>query len=539
MAAQKTEKGHVESNSSLRFLYKETPQLQIRAFMSRLQHFKRGVATGYLTLGANLLFTLGSVPLSLHYLSAEEFALWALIVQIAGYLALVDFGMNVSVQRILADHKDDPAGGIYGSILKTGQLVFIAQGLVLVGAAWLLRGVLADALRIGGENREQFATLLSLQCGLLAIGGWSKILSAPFWCHQRYDVLNNAGTVSFIVNYLGLWLSYRAGLGLKSFLVGNAAALVLITVWHGVAGWRLGLFPSPGAWGRLDGRIFRELASFGRDIFFMSLGAQLLSASQVIIVSRTLGLEAAAVWAICTKSFTLAQQVTGKLFEFSTGGFVEMIVRKETHRLGKRFHDIVVLTASVSVLVAVIGATANGAFIDLWTRGRISWLSLNDTLMAAMLVVYAVARCYSGLVGLTKDLKVLRYIYFLEGLSFFLAAWWSAPRWGFSGIIVTGLAATICWSGLYGFRQVGHVLSLRPQDSLGWFLPPIKLLLLLAPTAYLVGLFTISLPSGPRFFVQCAVLGLVGVLALLWVGVPSALREEMQQHWRGRRNPPR
>jgi len=83
--------------------------------MSRLKHFGHSLISGYILLGANVLYTLASVRLALDHLSVKEFGLWALTSQVAGYIAFIDMGMSNSVSRILMDHKDDRAGGNYGS----------------------------------------------------------------------------------------------------------------------------------------------------------------------------------------------------------------------------------------------------------------------------------------------------------------------------------------------------------------------------------------------------------------------------------------
>lgn len=75
--------------------------------MSRLKKFTHSLLSGYVALGANIFYTLASVPLVLHYLGKAEFGLWALVLQLSGYIALVDLGMAGSVSRILIDHKDD------------------------------------------------------------------------------------------------------------------------------------------------------------------------------------------------------------------------------------------------------------------------------------------------------------------------------------------------------------------------------------------------------------------------------------------------
>jgi len=67
--------------------------------MSRLKNFSRNVTTSYLQLGVNVIYSLVSVPLILHWLSKSEFGLWMLLVQLMSYIALVDLGMNSALAR--------------------------------------------------------------------------------------------------------------------------------------------------------------------------------------------------------------------------------------------------------------------------------------------------------------------------------------------------------------------------------------------------------------------------------------------------------
>src|ERR1043166_4200526 len=106
--------------------------------MSRFKRFTRSLLSGYLQLVANIVYTLASVPLALHFLSKPEFGLWALVTQIAGYLALLDFGLSGSASRILIDHKDDKHREEYGSTLQTGALVGFSQALVIFGVGVLI-----------------------------------------------------------------------------------------------------------------------------------------------------------------------------------------------------------------------------------------------------------------------------------------------------------------------------------------------------------------------------------------------------------------
>src|SRR5208282_1117622 len=106
--------------------------------MSRFKRFAHSLVSGYMQLGVNSLFTLASVPLALHYLDKEEFGLWALTSQIAGYIALIDLGLTAAASRILIDYKDHQKHGEYGGVIQTGAWVGLSQAALIFLVGTLL-----------------------------------------------------------------------------------------------------------------------------------------------------------------------------------------------------------------------------------------------------------------------------------------------------------------------------------------------------------------------------------------------------------------
>src|SRR5207302_309193 len=139
------------------------------------------------------------------------------------------------------------------------------------------------------------------------------------------------------------------------------------------------------AWGRASWDVFKEVFAFGGELFLLNVGGQLLNASQVLILTRTLGLGAAAVWTIATKVFPLAFQLVSRILDFSSSAFGEMVVRGEREKLQRRFRDVFLLTASGAVFVGTGVAACNQSFIAAWTKGKIIWGAQNDLLLGLLL----------------------------------------------------------------------------------------------------------------------------------------------------------
>lgn len=506
--------------------------------MSRVKRFAISLVSGYLLLGTNVLFTLAQVPLALHYLSKNEFGLWALTTQITGYLLMLDLGMSGSLVRSLLDHKDDQSNGVYGSIIQTGAVVVLIQGAgILVGGMalgfcvpWLFPDVEPELIKV-------FQVLVVGQCLLSGIFFVGRISASILQAHQRFDVSNYSSMVTLILNFAVQWAAFHAGMKLYGMLVASGISYICGMMFNFAGVSRLQLLPVKGQWGRPSYGRFKELFRFGNDLFLLTLGLQLLNASQVVIISRTLGLTAAATWIVATRTFLLALQAVSRIFDFSAGALGEMIVRMERANLIRRYRDVILLTATAGVFICVLMTLCNSSFLSVWTsmsgKPPISWNLHNDALMAALVMINSMTRCHINLAIFAKEIRAMRWIYFLEGASFVLVSFYVAPYFGVSGIIATAILAEIAWIGIYGFRWSSRYLGVPVGEMLtGWLRPAFTYLLLMSLVAALTGWLTSQLPVLARLLVNAGVIGTSG-LTLCWrFGLSAGLRQELGGRFR-------
>jgi O-antigen/teichoic acid export membrane protein len=496
--------------------------------MSRRKRFFSSLGSGYGALLANIIYTGLSVPLALHYLGPALFGLWALVAQIGGYLALLDFGVNSAIARILVDHKDDLNGGRYGSLLKSAVLVFATQGVIALAIGIIGSPVLANLAGIANASRPEFSLLMVAQCAVLAIGFLTKPFSLTLWSHQRADVINYANIGSLLVSAVTLWLGFVAGLGIIAFPVSQFAGWVVnasVTVTMSRA---LGLLPQKECWGRVNSQTFGEIFSFSRDVFVLGLALQIINASQVIMVSRFLGLEAAATWSICTKVFQFAQQIVYRLFDFSDAAFSEMVVRREIERFKQRYASMVTLTASAAVLFAILGIAANAGLVRFWTSGRTSWNFTCDIGAAIFLVVSSVNRTYAHIVILLKDISAYRFVSLLEAGLVIGGGSFLAPRLGFVGIFMVSIFSSILCSGLYGAYRTAKFLQLPPiQITAGWLARPMAFGLVFAAVSLIPSRWFLNSHVFWIFAVAAATTGAVGIVIFYLIGLQRPLRSEL------------
>ena len=499
--------------------------------MSRIKNYASSVITGYLNLGANILYSLASVPLALHYLTREEFGLWALVTQLAWYLMLIDTGMSNATGRHLIDHKDDRASGTYGSVLKTGLTVLGVQGAILwlavVAAAPLVSAVFKLPFHLG----PTFEHLLILQAAISALSLPARGVGQVLVAHARIDLINLANSGSFVANFAVTWLAFAAGAKLSSLIYGAAAGFAVTAVLQVLFAWRHGLFPRAGEWGRATWAQFSGIFTFGLNLFVITLGTNLMLTTQTMIITRCLGLEVAATWSVGTKAFTLIVQLVGKLYEPVAPILSEMWVRGELTRIIVRTRDVLVLCLLVAVFCGCGLALANAEFVELWTRGRIVWHWSFDLLLAVWLCDLIANRVLSLPVLVSKELGLLGFAYLAEGACFVGLGLWLVPRTGLGGLIILSLACSAVSGGYLLFRN--HRYShgqIRFWDRAVWIMP-ISMAAGLVAVSIGTALATGQLATLPRLISRVAVLGSAGAAGAVFAGRRFGIFQRLGNRW--------
>jgi O-antigen/teichoic acid export membrane protein len=272
--------------------------------------------------------------------------------------------------------------------------------------------------------------------------------------------------------------------------------------------------------------------SYGRDLLLIGLGLQLLNASQAIIITASLGLEAAGLWAVATKAFQLVLQFVQRIFDYTGSAFGEMIVRQEIDTLSRRFRDVLALTAGVAVFACVSVAVANAPFVTMLSHGKYSWEWRNDALVAILIFCNSVSRCYVGLSGYAKQLGRMRWVYLLEGICFVIAASIAVRSFGISGIIAAAIISNLAWSGWYGLRWTGGYLHLPARHIIDWLLPALRYMVFMTAFGVILWRLALHLPAQLRFVVSSIGMLIAGLPMLWFVGFGSGLRAEILAAYR-------
>ena len=479
-------------------------------------------------LAATALYSLASVPLALHYLDKSRFGLWVLMGTMANFLNLIDVGMTGASARLLIDYKDDPNGRGYGGMICTGWIVSSIQGMIVFVLGLLAAEYFAKIMLIPHELQSEFIRLIHWQCGALGLIFSVRIFGLILSSHQRMDLINYFSILGLLVNFLAQWAFFHCGVGVLSLSFGVLAGGLICIPIQAFACISLNLFPKKGHWGGASWHLFYQLFGYGKDLFLVAVGTQLIMASQGILITRLLGLDAAALWGVGTRLFNLLNQVIWKVSDMSGAAFAEMISRGESVLLRYRYRTLAVTTFSLSGWVAVSFASCNSIFVSLWTHQKIIWATSNDYLLAVWMIISAVVHAHNVFILLTKQIGFMRYVYFLEGITFVILCLITAPRGGIHAVIISSIICSTLFSGIYGIWRISLYFGFPFREvALGWLLPMSLALICYIPVILITMKFMTGFSPIIRLSINVLVAIIAGGLCFIKYGIPRELRDEM------------
>jgi O-antigen/teichoic acid export membrane protein len=502
--------------------------------VTRISQFARGLGSSWLATFATVIYSILSVPIALRYLSVEEFGLFVLLIQVSAYFTLLEFGISSASARILVDYKDSPNDGRYGSVILTGSCFLGLQGLLIIAIGVVAAPWIITAIGVPANFAEVATVLLRSLAVTSSLSLAFRMYGAVLYANKRLDWIHaiTGGNMLLGVPLLFVILASGGGLGgLIWLFITQTTVAILLPVFVCV---KLGLLPAAGKWGRPTLERFREIFGFGKDIFLVNVGNQLLEASQLIIVTRTMGLTAAAIWSVSTKLFALIYQLVTKVEGTAIVFFAEMMVRGEVDRLAARFRQVYQFTAGLTVISLAFVVAINKAFVSLWADPSLAWSIALSAWIAALVFLSALTRCSADLIVFTKKLGLFRYLYFAEAIVFVSLALWLSGSFGFYGILGPALLCLVLFRVTYTTWWMAAYFKLPMADFWWtWLKRPVLAATIITPFVLSVEWLSSNFAGQwAQLLVASTWVGIPAMVTFFLIAIPWDVKEECFQRWR-------
>lgn len=410
---------------------------------SRTERAAKGALVSFLQYGVQMVLQAFLAPLVLRMAGQETLGAYAFLMQVVGYLAMLDLGISVSLNVFMAKaFGHDDGGDRLRAILSTARTYLcVSNGviaLMLIALSATVENFFTFSPRIDLPVRQSLVLLAVWQ---MAKAPWS-VYGVGLNATQNLAAVNFIGiigNVARLIFSLGLVVS---GLGLVGMMLGNVIAEALSCFLAAVRFRRLYPAYRP-VWGIPDKALFREMLVFGLQSSLINAAWRLVYLSDNIVVGYLYGAAAVSVYYSTQMPTTIAFNIVNRVHDSASPALNELQARREDDKVRNAFLRLHRLNFLLALPLAAGVCLLNGSLITLWVGKGQYGGDLMTMALAAFIVlttvnhltfIYFIASgriLYFGLVGLLEGMINL-------GLSI-----WLGKVIGLAGVMLASVIANI------------------------------------------------------------------------------------------------
>jgi len=310
----------------------------------------------------------GLTPVLIHHLGHVSFGVYALISSMTGYASLLDFGIGVSVMKLVADHVDDEDRSVLTEIVSSGLALYSALGGAVLLAAGSLYPFLGTVFRVNGAHLSAFRAAYAIAAATAALTFPSAIYTGLNQGFHDFRATNVIAVCQSVLSAAGYLLAVGLGGGLVAVVAAGSAANFLAYFAkaaytrraHGVA-----LRPS-----FVRRRAVRRIASFSWPMVVGNLAVTVIFDVDNVVVGAVLGAAAVTSFAVTGGATSAMQSLGDSMNAVVLPTSSTLWARRDNSGLQRLLLESVRMSALVLGPFVVLAAEWGGQLFKLWVGPR-------------------------------------------------------------------------------------------------------------------------------------------------------------------------
>ena len=269
--------------------------------------FRQSVTSSYLRVLAQVLVALVMTPVLVHGLGKTEYGIWTLVLSLALYLELFEFGLGAAtVKSVAEDEAHGDRGRTRRSIATTFWMLAI-PGVAALAFGGIVAAAFPHLFDIPDSSEQATRILVLLIAFDLAISIPSDTFGNTLMALQRYDLIN----ITLVVVMVAQAIAWAIVIALDGGLVALGVVTVILSLAGQLSRFLLvrrllgGISLSPGL---IDRERVRPLAGLSVWYALSELSTLVIARLDVVVVGLIVGVPEAAVYAVGQKLAFLARQ---------------------------------------------------------------------------------------------------------------------------------------------------------------------------------------------------------------------------------------
>lgn len=440
---------------------------------------KRNVLSSWGAHGLSLVIGFFLMPYVLGVLGDQQYGNWVFINSFASYAALLYFGFGETISRYVAKFQAEGRPQQVNEVASLVMAVFLGTGGLALLIALLLCWFAPSFGRWNGDELLQ-VRIVMLILGLNVAAGLSgSVFGGVLIGLRRFDLERSVAFAFDLVRLTLILIFLRQTWG----LVIIATIFLLITVCEQItyAVLAFQIYPPlrirPACW---KWSTWRECSGFSAMSFLNTIAAQVINASDSIVIGLMLGTQAIVPYYLALRLTQFIRQPIDKIAHICMPTAGALAVETDQRRLHK-----LLMTSCGAVLLLIGGMFIGGWFfgadlIRVWMGpGYPQSHRILCILLGAQVVALPCGVLRAFLFGAGR-VRVLALIYVLEAACNLALSIFLCQRWGVEGVAWgTALPVVVVELGLllpYALRQFGLSFGRLWKQAIWPQLPPLALL---------------------------------------------------------------
>ncbi len=411
---------------------------------NRLVAIVQGVASGIANRLVSVVIGLVSVPLTIGYLGAERYGVWALVASTIAWLRLADIGVGNGLNNAVASAFGEDRPDLVRAHVSTafGLLASFAAILGVVAAIawpWIDWNSLFNVKT--EIAKAELGPAMAAAIGIFLVGFPLSVVSRTYVATQSAKLANYWGTAGTVGSLVALIIVTRTEGGLVWLVIAVSGVGVAVDA---ISGLYLFLRHKPmfaPRWSSMRRSSVSVIVNVGVQFFLIQIMALVVFETGNFVVAHFLGADQVPAYNLTYKLFGYTSLIQSILFNYIWVAYTEAIARGDIEWVRKSFRLNVLFSLGSTAAVALPLIFIARPFIHVWagdaavpTPELVRW-------MAAWTMINAFSSPYACLLAAAGRLRYqLVYSAFstvtIIGLSLYLVR-----IWGSTGVIAAPVIA--------------------------------------------------------------------------------------------------
>lgn len=377
-----------------------------------------GIASGILVKGMAFLFTLISVPMTLHYLGTERYGIWVTMISIMAWISIVDLGLANGLTTLLSaaigKNRFDLARGYVATAFWSLIVAAVLAGTV-ISMCW--RWIdWSGVFNVRNHSLEsQISTSMMLAVGIFLVNLPLTITQRIYLAHQQGTTANIWQFFGSLAGVIGIYLVTKMQGNLIYLVLGYSGSQLIVSLLNSI--WLFG-------WSKPKLRPFvrpsfiesKQVMAMGGMFFINQIATLLLFQKDSILITHYLGPIEAAHYSVTWQMFFYLNVINILVAPFLGPAFGEAYAKKDSHWLKLVVRRYLLITFSFSLASVVLLIVFHKPILLAWVGSDVMPTMSTVLWMAVWTIILSIQWPIITLLNGIGRLRIFTIIYGLAAL---------------------------------------------------------------------------------------------------------------------------